>query len=599
LANASLVQLLLQAARDQHQTMNLEVQDHLGNTPLIVACLNGNVEAVATFLGQGANVDCADYDGVTPLIISIKYHHQRIIELLFKYECSASKADKFGNHALHWASLTGNVEAFSFMLSIRLPNDRTNVRQSLSFNESNLRGDTPLSLAIKEGHLQIVQLYFSKKQLHNLLSEAVKKDLLALAREKERMDIAELIEFSLRNEFVASDIGVGREIAPMPSIPNREEITPDLVMSPTSSDQTTDPSSPLQFNYTSDFTTSTPDMNSNIIDSPSSIYSDFWSSSSNSPYSPVSPPNETSDRGDFKSRCERLITSSGPQVLFKLDPSGFGLIHFACSMCDLQAVNYFLNCLVNDPQKRNCMLNLRDVFGNTPLCLVTPLQNNKMYDILNFLLENGADPSLANNLGETPLHLAAKEGNLALQTLLQYQKRLNLNARDNNGNTPFMNACLHNHIDAVHRLLLSGASINQPDLQNTTPVMAATKLGHNRIALFLLENKVGLDQPDLQGNTLLHWAAVTNNVAVVRELLKRGRKVSSKNEVNNRKETPIFLAAKEGHTEIVRMLLEQNVDITIQDQRGRTCLTLETNQEISEMLRAAESKQVVKEEADD
>ena len=53
-------------------------------------------------------------------------------------------------------------------------------------------------------------------------------------------------------------------------------------------------------------------------------------------------------------------------------------------------------------------VNKRDAEGNTPLhyaCL-------KGYrDIVNLLLDNDADVSIANNLSETPLHAASRSGN--------------------------------------------------------------------------------------------------------------------------------------------------------------------------------------------
>lgn len=155
-----------------------------------------------------------------------------------------------------------------------------------------------------------------------------------------------------------------------------------------------------------------------------------------------------------------------------------------------------------------------------------------------------------------------------------------------------MAACIAGQLEAAQRLLISGGAINLGDYQNTTPLMATTKLELNRVALFLIENKASLDVADLQGSTVLHWAAMTGNVDVARELLKRGRKVSSKNDTNNRKETPIFLAAREGHIDIVRLLLEQNADLTITDHRGRSCAAVAATSEIRRLVLTSETFEI-------
>lgn len=53
-----------------------------------------------------------------------------------------------------------------------------------------------------------------------------------------------------------------------------------------------------------------------------------------------------------------------------------------------------------------------DAQGNTPLhfLLVSPLMSLTPYGVTNVLLEYGAQPNLANNSGQTPLHFAAQNG---------------------------------------------------------------------------------------------------------------------------------------------------------------------------------------------
>ena len=147
-----------------------------------------------------------------------------------------------------------------------------------------------------------------------------------------------------------------------------------------------------------------------------------------------------------------------------------------------------------------------------------------------------------------------------------------------------MAATRANQLEVVQQLLISGANVNCPDTKNTYPLMAATMLGHTSVALVLIDNKANLDAIDAQGNTILHWAAATNNLEVAKELLRRGRKVSSRNNTNSKRETPIFLAVRERHHPMISLLLEHKVDITISDERGQTCTSITTDPKIKKLL---------------
>jgi len=319
-------------------------------------------------------------------------------------------------------------------------------------------------------------------------------------------------------------------------------------------------------------------------------YSDFWSSSSSPMYSPYSPLEPSDKPNEFRNYLEGIVNRMGPDALLSTDINGYSAIHVAAFLADAQTIKYLLSWFQTDPVKRRNFVNKKDFSGDTPLC---HLANSHapapcVVEAVTCLMENGADQSIANHERETPLHIAAKMGSTALAIFLQYKPKLDV--RDAKGNTALMNACVANQMEAAHRLLIAGADINLGDYDGTAPILAVTKLGLNRIACFLIDHKASLDVADCSGNNAIHWSAVTNNEEILKELFKRGRKISSKNDPNSRKETPIFLAIREGHKECVRLLLEQNVDLCTVDQRGKTCLTLPQTPEIAAMIAAHQNK---------
>lgn len=109
--------------------------------------------------------------------------------------------------------------------------------------------------------------------------------------------------------------------------------------------------------------------------------------------------------------------------------TGKSPLYLAVSYENTRAVKLLLEKKVN--------LNTRDVlFGNTPLHEAVRGGND---EIASLLLENGADPELKNNDGDTALHLYAKRGDQGGNTLLNKFNHKFKNAiymQNNQGETP-------------------------------------------------------------------------------------------------------------------------------------------------------------------
>ena len=121
--------------------------------------------------------------------------------------------------------------------------------------------------------------------------------------------------------------------------------------------------------------------------------------------------------------------------------------------------------------------------------------------------------------------------------------------------------------------------------RNTTPLVAALYSRHFDIADLLYEAGADLCIKGDCGMTLLHAASSEGFVDVVNWLIDHG--VSAKNAHNGRPEniinvnamddddnTPLGLASKGGHSEIVKQLLIHGADINAQDWSHRTALHL-------------------------
>ena len=83
-------------------------------------------------------------------------------------------------------------------------------------------------------------------------------------------------------------------------------------------------------------------------------------------------------------------------------------------------------------------------------------------------------------------------------------------------------------------------------------------------------------------------ASQKGNVAIVKVLIQAGGNV---NQQANNKATPIIMASLHGHTEVVRLLLQQpNIDLNKLDVNGDSALGHATNNEIIVLLVDAGAK---------
>ena len=128
----------------------------------------------------------------------------------------------------------------------------------------------------------------------------------------------------------------------------------------------------------------------------------------------------------------------------------------------------------------NCV---RRAWKTTPLCEAA-MHGHK--DVVELLLDAGAEPNKANIYGETPLFRATGYGhNEVIEALLT--KGADPNRQNNNGITPLHWAVDCGYIDVLKLLLESGADPNKQDRAMRTPLHMAVDSGHKEMVKLLLD----------------------------------------------------------------------------------------------------------------
>jgi len=172
--------------------------------------------------------------------------------------------------------------------------------------------------------------------------------------------------------------------------------------------------------------------------------------------------------------------------------------------------------------------------------------------ILRLLLERDAEVDHVNDEGNTPLMFAVQQGHLHGVKLL-YHRGADISHANSDGATPLHFSAHHGHLGVVEWLLDQGAEVNQTiSSQDSTPLHFAVEQGHLDIVQLLLNHAAPLNIFDL--GSVLTFAAQSGHLEIFRHLLDFGADI---NHASYLGETALFIAAFEGNTHVVELLLER------------------------------------------
>ncbi|XP_075856878.1 ankyrin repeat and SOCS box protein 3 isoform X5 [Microcebus murinus] len=112
--NAEILKLLLKKGANQ------ECQDDFGITPLFVAAQYGKLESLSILISSGANVNCQALDKATPLFIAAQEGHTKCVELLLS---SGADPDLYCNEdnwqlPIHAAAQMGHTKILDLLIPL-------------------------------------------------------------------------------------------------------------------------------------------------------------------------------------------------------------------------------------------------------------------------------------------------------------------------------------------------------------------------------------------------------------------------------------------------------------------------------------------------
>ena len=208
--------------------------------------------------------------------------------------------------------------------------------------------------------------------------------------------------------------------------------------------------------------------------------------------------------------------------------------------------------------------------GMTPLLAATRDSWHGRPEAVTTLLANGADPRVADNEGNTPLHHAARSSDPGVVALLR-DAAAELDTLNHDGLTPLGVACVAGNWRLAKFLLERGA---RPEPAGGQPVLlaaAATEEDDPAGVQLLLKHRAKVDTRDPQRRTALHEAAFAGHAEIVSTLLGAGADVNAR---DTHGRTPWLEAARGGRIAVLERLADAGADVTAQDDAQRNAILL-------------------------
>ncbi|XP_036397225.1 ankyrin repeat domain-containing protein 50-like [Megalops cyprinoides] len=534
---------------------SLELSDNQGQTPLILAARQGHVNVVRFLLDwirrcgtEGARiVDHADGEGWTALRLAAWGGHTEVVRLLLDAGAEVDGCDMEGRTALRAAAWGGHEEILLTLLE-----------HGAQVDKADQEGRTPLIAAAYMGHWEAVEI---------LLEHGAQVDLQD-GDGRTALSVAAMCVPSAAKGLRGYEdvVGLLLERGADPGHRDQDGMTPLMLAAYEGHKEVVE----LLLEAGAD------------VDESAALRG--------SPSAGVTPLLAAASMGHVDVVSTVLFWGAAVDAI---DAEGRTALSLAATRGSAEAVRALLD--------RGLDENHKDDMGWTPLHAAA-CEGHK--GVCALLTERGSVARVGelDNEGRTPLILAAQEGHCSTVRLL-LDRRSPIDHRDYNGHSALSAAALEGNTEVMELLMRRGADTDVRDAQARPLLYLLILEGRLDMAALLIEKGgVPLESRDMEGRTALHVACWQGNLEGMRLLLKHGADVNAQDregrpplhsvawrghgvaacllleskgvDVNlactQQGATALCIAAQEGHTDLVAVLLEKGADPEHVDRYGRS-----------------------------
>uniref|UniRef100_A0A8C2ZVY6 Ankyrin repeat domain 52 n=1 Tax=Cyclopterus lumpus TaxID=8103 RepID=A0A8C2ZVY6_CYCLU len=605
---------------------SLDAADRSGRTPLHHAAHSGHGEMVNLLLSKGANVSAKDEKERQAIHWAAYLGHVEVVKLLVSHSADVMCKDKRGYSPLHAASVSGQLDVVKYLLRLVVEIDEPNIFGNTALHMACHAGQDTVATELVNCGANINQPnHHGSMPLH--LSSASSSGVLCL-----ELLINNGADVNVQNKEGKSPLHIaamfGRFTGSQILIQNGGEIDCADMFGNT----------PLHVaaRYGQELLIST--LLTNGADKTRQGIHGML-------------PLHLAALYGFPDCCRKLLSngqfyimpsqvpSAGDDINI-LDDHGRTCLHAAASGGNVDCLNLLLNSAAAE-------LDAKDHLGRSPLHYAAANGNSQctislvragadvneldltgcsplhyaaashtfcgilnvvlcVFRCLDFLLDNGANPTLKNSKGYSAVHYAAAYGNKQhLELLLEISFNCLEEVESNIPVSPLHLAAYYGHCEALRLLCETLVSLDLRDMEGRTALHLATRGGVCNVcggaaeASSLLHTEGAqaqadgspccsgeqsadiIDSPDTQGQTALMLAALGRHTDCVHILLEKGAKADA---ADKKGFTALHRAAILGSEDCVSALLEHGASPLCRDSKGRTPLHLVASRGHTELL---------------
>ena len=246
---------------------------------------------------------------------------------------------------------------------------------------------------------------------------------------------------------------------------------------------------------------------------------------------------------------------------------GESLLHVVCDSLANEEKALILASFLITTCNLDC--NVTCNFGHTPLMLILRRKPCLITVAKYLIVECQCDLSIQNPSGDTALHLATIVGNLVAVKLLLHQPIL---MKEKGTAAAISDVDEESSIDRTPQFLhpALNCGLYTANLESQIPLFLAEQLKENEIVAVLIHFMY--KYPDENGNTPLHLACMAGNDSLIEKILNMNMKLAT-TVANKDGDTPLHILVRNGGHKIkVELLLSAGCDAWFRNNQGDTPL---------------------------
>ncbi len=563
---SALMAASVRSNKESLQVINLLIEsgarvnqkDKDGNTALVYAVDRGLADVVKLLLENGA-----DHNNLIHTARSVG-----VLELLLKYRANVDTRDSYGTR-LHRAANSGKTEEVRLLL-----------KYGADTSIKNNREQTALDLAKRKKHTEIVAL-LENPSLAGVTKET--KDYAKLSKNETHLFFQYIMSGNNKKVIELLEGGVD------PNLQDNEKNTPLLHAVKNKNIEMT--KTLLEFG-------ATPNTQNTFGDTPL-----IWASSNNS----IEIVNLLLKHG---AEVNKQNTNGSTALFWSVGNKQFEitkhLIEHGAHInleypSKAASLTWVKTSKWGDKEKRTDMLAITKNKKHTPYkedgyTLLMLASNKGSKDIVELLLNNGADITLKNKNKQTALDIATQEGHPEIVALLKNPANIKGEVKateslaisetkkiDKNSLSPelfakakeknhdaVIKAVLNNNYDEVKKAIENGGKVNFQTTFGFTPLIVATIEGNKKIIELLLQNGAFVNAYDAGGFCFMEYTDETLPINGVKVFLEKKPDIGKAGLFPA--SSPIVCASTNGNLEIVKLLLEHGAKPFFRNEINDTAL---------------------------